>query len=145
MPGSGSFLFPNIHLRLMLKYLQLDLWRRRLIFCRFALESPASFRSYNNHLRRSISLATLTAWQSPLITGISRGRRDNVPGPAPWVVIGGPCPPAERTMPSSDWSVPSPQRDMGEKRNATVSYYYYQNGEKRLMSHESPHGEENTA
>lgn len=93
MSGLGSYLFPNVHLCLMLKYLQLDCWRRRLIFRRFALESPASFRRYNNGLRRSISLATLTAWQSPLITGNSRERPDNVPGPAPSVGTGGPCPP----------------------------------------------------
>lgn len=102
MPGSGSYLFPNVHLRLMLKYLQLDPWRLRLNLWRFALESPPSFRRYNNSLCRSISLVTLTAWQTPLITGISRGRPDNVPGQAPWAGLGGPCSPAESTVPPSD-------------------------------------------
>lgn len=32
----------------------------------------------------------------------------------------------------------------GEKRNATISYYYHQNFKTRLMSPESAHREENT-
>lgn len=73
-PALGRRHFPNVHLHLMLKYMTLV----PLILRRSTLESPPSFRRYNNGLCRGISLAPLTAWQSPLIIGISRGRRDNV-------------------------------------------------------------------